>query len=197
MSSKLKKKNKSKNKHTSIICDCEKKAFTAQDAVGWMSYLALLDVLGYKIKRLKKYHEHVNALVLAHESGNIFSGEMDVRCKKIGIDAMKWIVSIPEKDKVALARPHTIITKQEMMYVDAGILNIVLPMIITLKEVFNVSLPGIKRVMEHMKNSISCYGTKQPKSKQYYLSNDMIFKIFRDELKLDLVTGEKVIGGIA
>ena len=46
--------------------------------------------------------------------------------------------------------------------------------------------------VERVERDIDCYITPQLRCKKPYLTDDMILQAFRDELKLDLVTGKRV-----
>ena len=63
---------------------------------------------------------------------------------------------------------------------------------IILKETFKISNAQIGQVLKRVERDIDCYITPQPRCKKPYLTDDIILQAFRDELKLDLVTGKRV-----
>lgn len=204
MSSPLKKKSKERNKINRYIGVGEDKSkyamekkedniiITASTSVSYMTYLALLDVLGFKQKRLKRFYEDIQNTKLDWSKNNITTQEMKVYCEKHGIKCQEWMRSIPNSQKMELVKPYSITTPYMMKYLDAAILSMGMMTAIVLKEIFRISISNINKVLEKIKFSISCYATKQPISKKPYLNDETILQIFRDEIKLDLVTGNKV-----
>lgn len=204
MSSKLKKKNKDKqkieryigiNKQNTARFKQEKKEDDAILAIStsmcWMTYLSLLDVLGYKEKRLKKFYKLVSELKVRWAEKSITSQEMIDTCQSKGIDITDWLRSIPQSHKTNLC-PIPITSKEGMKIVDSAVLANGLFTALTLKREFNATKKNILDVLEKMKFLMACYYIKQPLSKKPYLCDADILQVFRDELKLDLVTGNKV-----
>ena len=82
--------------------------------------------------------------------------------------------------------------KKGIRYLDAVILANILPTVVILKEEFRVSTKKVNEVLDKIKHMIGCYAARQPKCKKPYLDDRSIIEVFRDELKLDLETGERV-----
>ena len=208
MSSKLKKKSKKTEKFkrymgitkktAHIIDKCIKEdnaVKTISVSLSYMTHLALLDVLGYKAKRAKRFQEKMLDMSAKRKNDQITIPELLYYCEKKNIRIEEWLKSIPNKQKIALC-PFTITTKEWAENMELEIQTHGVFCAVVLKEHFGATLKEIHAVLEHIKGSISCYATLQPKIKKPYLTDDDIKEVFRDELKLDLETGEKNhIGG--
>ena len=205
MSSKLKKKSKEKQKIEAYIgitkaktarFKQEKKEDDAicmvSETLSSMTYLALLDVLGYKEKRLLKYQDKTLRLKEKWANDIITTPEMLFYCQKKNIKIKEWFDSIPKSQKLALS-PLTITTKEGAKIMELAVQTHGLFCAIILKEFFKATLKEIHAVLDHIKNSIACYTIKQPTTRKPYLEAKDIDEIFKRELKLDLQTGEKVV----
>lgn len=155
-----------------------------------MTYNALLDVFGFKEKRIRKFHAVMECLKAKWEDDTLTSKEMIVYCMKKKIDLHAWINKIPLSKKMALVGKN--VTPGIVKYFDAAVMANMLMTVITLKEEFRFSNPMIEKYLEKMDFYIDSYTRKQPKSNEYYLNDNMILDIFREELKLDLITAEKI-----
>lgn len=155
-----------------------------------MTYNALLDVFGFKEKRIRKFHAVMECLKTKWEDDTLTSKEMIVYCMKKKIDLHAWINKIPLSKKMALVGKN--VTPGIVKYFDAAVMANMLMTVITLKEEFRFSNPMIEKYLEKMDFYIDSYTRKQPKSNEYYLNDNMILDIFREELKLDLITAEKI-----
>lgn len=204
VSSKLKKKSKEKQKIEEYIgitkertarYKREKKEDDAVRAVSEnlsaMVYLALMDVLGYKEKRLLKYQGKTLGLKDKWVNDVVTTPEMLFYCEKKGIKIKEWLESIPKSQKLALS-PVTITTKEGARIMEMAVQTHGLFCAIVLKEFFKATKKEIQEVLDHIKESIACCTTKQPTSKKPYLEAKDIEEIFRTELKLDLRTGKKI-----
>ncbi len=171
----------------------EKAMLAVSTSICWMTYLTLYDLLGFKEKRLRKFYSMAIDMKVRWHDGDadITTESMQNYCIAKKIKYQDWIRSIPEVQKRALC-PVTITTNEGIRYLDAVILANILPMLIILKEEFRVSTKKVNEVLDKIKYLIGCYSARQPRCKKPYLTDDMILQAFRDELKLDLVTGKKV-----
>ena len=156
----------------------------------YMVYLELLDVLGFKEKRLRKFFESMKELKESWSDGKVSTDEMLNYCRKKKIPAYEWTKSIPVSKKLALIKPYSCVNV--LNYIEAAILVHVMMATIILKEEFKISNNQIGQILKKIENDMDCYIKVQPRSKKPYLTDDIILQIFRDELKLDLVTGKKV-----
>lgn len=174
--------------------EAEDKAMLAvSTSICWMTYLALYDLLGFKEKRLRKFYSMAIDMKVRWHDGDadITTESMQNYCIAKKIKYQDWIRSIPEVQKRALC-PVTITTNEGIRYLDAVILANILPMVAILKEEFRVSTKKVNEVLDKIKYMIGCYAARQPRCKKPYLDDQSIIQAFKDELKIDLVTGKKV-----
>ena len=193
MSNKLKKKNHTfdfvkvrENKEAKE----DKAIMSVSTHMQYMTYLALYDVLGFKEKRLRRFYENMQGLKETWADGQAPTDEMLVYCRKKKIPVYEWMKSIPVTKKLALIKPYSCINA--VNYIEAAILVHAMMGAIILKETFKISNAQIGQVLKRVERDIDCYITPQPRCKKPYLTDDMILQSFRDELKLDLVTGKRV-----
>lgn len=156
----------------------------------YMMYLALLDVLGFKEKRIRKFYIGMEKLKGSWADGQAPTDEMLVYCRKKKLPVYEWMKSIPTSKKLALIKPYTCMNV--VNYAEAAILVHAMMAVIILKEIFRITNSQIEEVLKRIRTDIDCYVTIQPKSNKPFLTDDMILQAFKDELKLDLVTGRKV-----
>ncbi|MBC8574456.1 hypothetical protein [Jingyaoa shaoxingensis] len=175
--------------------EAEDKAMLAvSTSICWMTYLALYDLLGFKEKRLRKFYSMaIDMKVKWHDDActDITTEAMQNYCIAKKIKYQDWIRSIPEVQKRALC-PVTITTNEGIRYLDAVILANILPMVVILKEEFRVSTKKVNEVLDKIKHMIGCYAVRQPRCKKPYLDDQSIIAMFKEELKLNLETGERV-----
>lgn len=193
MNNKLKKKN-----HTFDFVKArankeakeDKAILSVSTHMQYMVYLALLDELGFKEKRLRRFYENMKGLKEKWADGQAPTDEMLVYCRKKKIPVYEWMKAIPTSKKLAFIKPYTCINA--VNYIEAAMLVHGMMVAIILKETFRISNNQIGQVLKRLERDIDCYITVQPKNKKPYLTDDMILQAFRDELKLDLVTGKRV-----
>ena len=175
--------------------EAEDKAMLAvSTSICWMTYLTLYDLLGFKEKRLRKFYSMAIDMKVKWQDDtdtDITTEAMQNYCIVKKIKYQDWIRSIPEIQKRALC-PVTITSNDGIRYLDAVILANILPMIIILKEEFRISTKKVNEVLDKIKYMMGCYATRQPRCKKPYLDDKSIIEMFKDELKLDLETGERV-----
>ena len=184
-----------------VINQCNKKEaedkamLAVSTSICWMTYLALYDLLRFKEKRLRKFYSMaIDMKVKWHDDActDITTESMQNYCIAKKIKYQDWIRNIPEVQKRALC-PVVITAGEGIRYLDAVILANILPMVVILKEEFRVSTKKVNEVLDKIRYLIGCYAARQPKCKKPYLDDRSIIEVFRDELKLDLETGERVM----
>ena len=193
MSNKLKKKNRQFDflKMRATEKDKEDRAILILSThMQYMMYLSLMDVLGFKEKRIRKFYAAMNKLKESWADGQAPTDAMLAYCRNKKIPTYEWMKSISTSKKIALIKPYS--CPNVVNFIEAAILVHAMMGAIILKEEFKVSNRQIEQVLKKIRNDIDCYTTVQPKSRKPYLTDDIILQIFRDELKLDLITGEKV-----
>lgn len=156
----------------------------------YMMYLSLMDVLGFKEKRIRKFYAAMNKMKASWADGKAPTDTMLAYCRDKKIPTYEWTKSIPTSKKIALIKPYSCVNV--LNYIEAAILVHVMMAAIILKEEFKISNNQIGQILKKIENDMDCYIKVQPRSKKPYLTDDIILQIFRDELKLDLVTGKKV-----
>lgn len=163
---------------------------TMTHSIGLMTYNALLDVFGFKEKRIRKFYEHMNTLKESWADGVVPTDGMLRYCEKKKIDAYGFMKKIPQSKKLFLIGRNS--TPKVINYIEAGFLVNILMSVIVLKEEFRFTNPMIQKYLDKIEYYIDSYTRKQPGTNLYYLNDNMILSIFREELKLDLETGRKV-----
>lgn len=175
--------------------EAEDKAMLAvSTSICWMTYLTLYDLLGFKEKQLRKFYGMaMDMKVKWHDDActDITTEAMQSYCIAKKIKYQDWIRNIPEVQKRALC-PVTITTNEGIRYLDAVILANILPMIVILKKEFRISTKKVNEVLDKIKCMIGCYAARQPRCKKPYLDDQSIIAMFKEELKLNLETGERV-----
>lgn len=65
-------------------------------------------------------------------------------------------------------------------------------MVVVLKEEFKMSNKKVEEVLATLKETIHCYTKVEPSTKKRYLSDEDIIETMKEEIGLDLVTGNMV-----
>lgn len=159
-------------------------------SIGLISYYSLEGTFDFKEKRIRRFYQEVSDVKSKWGEGAITSQQLLRYCEKKKIDIYGWLKTIPNSQKLKLAKGN--ITPITLKMVDSAILALVMMEIAVLKEDFRFSNPMISKYLEDIKNYIDSYATKQPKGKECYLNDNMIVEWFKMELKLDVETGKKV-----
>lgn len=155
-----------------------------------MTYMALYDVFEFKEKRLKRFHRHMEALKASWADEKVPTVNMLRYCEKKKINVYQYAKEISQSQKIALVEKYT--SAKLIAYIEPAFLTNVLMSVIILKEEFRFSNPMIEKYLKKMAYYIDSYTRKQPGTNRYYLNNEMIIEIFRDEIKLNIETGEKI-----
>jgi hypothetical protein len=158
--------------------------------IGLMSYMALYDVFGFKEKRIRRYYDEMQKLKLGWADEQVPTAQMLKQCENYGIHAYSFMKKIPMSTKLKLVGKNTV--PGVANYIEAGFLVNILMSVIVLKEQFRFSNPQVYKYLDKIEYYIDSYTRKIPGTNKYYLNDDMILEIFRDEMKLDLNTGKKV-----
>ena len=156
----------------------------------FMSYMALYDVFGFKEKRIRRYYETMTKLKQDWSNNIVTTESMLKYCEAKKIDAYGFMKRIPTSKKIALVGKN--VTPSILKYIESGLLINVLMSVIVLKEEFRFTKAQLQTFLDKVDYYIDSYTRKQPKTNIYYLNDNMILGIFRDELKIDLNTGRKV-----
>jgi hypothetical protein len=164
--------------------------YTITNRIGLMSYMALYDVFGFKEKRIRRYYDEMQRLKEGWTDNQVPTEEMLKQCEDYGIHVYGFIKKFPMSTKLKLIGNN--ITPGVINYIEAGFLVNIVMGVIVLKEQFRFSNPQVNKFLDKIEYYIDSYTRKQPGCNKYYLNDDMILEIFRDELKLDLNTGERV-----
>jgi hypothetical protein len=152
--------------------------------------MELYDVFGFKGKRIRRYYNEMIALKKNWRDDQVPIEGMLKYCEQKKIDIFGFTSKIPTSTKLKLCGKNCV--PGVMNYINAGFLVNILMSVIVLKETFRFSNAMIQQYLDKIEYYIDSYTRKQPGCGKYYLTDDMILEIFRDELKLDLNTGEKV-----
>lgn len=159
--------------------------------IGLMSYMALYDVFGFKEKRIRKYYDAMIALKEQWAEGIVPTDAMLKYCEVKKIDVYHRMKNVPTSKKLLLIGNNK--TPGVINFIEAGYLVNILMSVIVLKEEFKFTNPQIEKYLDKIDYYVDSFTRKQPKTNKYYLTSDMILSIFRDEMQLDLNTGEKVL----
>jgi hypothetical protein len=159
-------------------------------SIGYMSYLTLYDQFNFQERRIRRYYAEMIALKEAWRDDQVPTAEMIQKCENWGIHTVAWLKRIPTSTKLRLVGKNAV--PGIMNYIESAFLVNVIMSIIVLKEKFRFTKAQLNDYLNKIGYYVDSYTRKQPGTNKYYLNDNMIIQIFRDELKIDLVTGEKV-----
>jgi hypothetical protein len=168
----------------------DKAILTITTHIGLMSYMALYDVFGFKEKRIRRYYDEMQAMKFGWADGQVPTDELLQYCENNGIHVYAFVKRVPTSTKLKLIGNNTV--PGVMPYLESGFLVNILMSVKVLKEKFRFTKAMLQEYLDKIEYYIDSYTRKQPGTNKYYLNDDMILEIFRDEMKLDLNTGEKV-----
>jgi hypothetical protein len=168
----------------------DKAILTIATHIGFMSYMTLYDVFGFKERRIRRYYNEMTLLKEGWKDGQVPTEQMIKQCEDYGVHVYGFMKKIPMSTKLKLIGKN--VTPGIIDYIEAGFLVNILMSVIVLKEKFRFSNPQIYKYLDKIEDYIDSYTRKQPGTNKYYLDDEMIIEIFRDEMRLDLITGERV-----
>lgn len=123
----------------------------------------------------------------------VTSESMMAYCRKKKIDVVKWVKSIPMSQKLYMA---DIKNGRAVLGADRNIeselastMYLTIP---TLKDSYRFSNAKIEEFMNWVAYYIDSYWRKQPKSKEHYLTDEIIRNQFIEDEHWDIVTGKAV-----
>lgn len=127
------------------------------------------------------------------ENEEVTSESMMEYCREKKIDVVKWVKSIPMPQKLYMA---DIKNGRAALGADwniesalAATMYLTIP---TLKDSYRFSNAKIEEFMKWVSYYIDSYWRKQPKSKEHYLTDDIIRNQFIEDEHWDIVTGKAV-----
>ena len=114
-------------------------------------------------------------------------------CMKKKIDVIKWVKSIPMPQKLYMAdiqKGRAVLGADRN--IESALASTMYLTIPTLKESYRFSNAKIEEFMKWVAYYIDSYWRKQPKSKNHYLTDEIIRNQFIEDEHWDIVTGKKV-----
>jgi hypothetical protein len=118
------------------------------------------------------------------------TSEMIKKCEDWNIHVYAWMKKIPTSTKLRLVGKNAV--PGIMNYIESAFLINIVMSVIVLKEKFRFTKAQLNEYLNKIGYYVDSYTRKQPGTNKYYLNDNMIIEIFKEELKIDLVTGEKV-----
>ena len=129
------------------------------------------------------------------DNEEVTSDSMMEYCQKKKIDVIKWVKSIPMPQKLYMAdiqKGRAVLGADRN--IESALASTMYLTIPTLKESYRFSNAKIEEFMKWVAYYIDSYWRKQPKSKEHFLTDEIIRNQFIEDEKWDIVTGEAVEG---
>lgn len=114
-------------------------------------------------------------------------------CRKRKIDVVGWVKSIPMSQKLYMAdiqKGRAVLGADRN--IESALASTMYLTIPTLKETYRFSNAKIEKFMKWVSYYIDSYWRKQPKSKNHYLTDEIIRNQFIEDERWDIVIGEAV-----
>ena len=114
-------------------------------------------------------------------------------CRKKKIDVVKWVKSIPMSKKLYMAdikNGRAVLGADRN--IESALASTMYLTIPTLKDSYRFSNAKIEEFMNWVAYYIDSYWRKQPKSKEHYLTDEIIRNQFIEDEHWDIVTGKAV-----
>ena len=123
----------------------------------------------------------------------VTSESMMAYCRKKKIDVVKWVKSIPMSQKLYMAdikNGRAVLGADRN--IESALASTMYLTIPTLKDSYRFSIAKIEEFMNWVAYYIDSYWRKQPKSKEHYLTDEIIRNQFIEDENWDIVTGKAV-----
>ena len=123
----------------------------------------------------------------------VTSESMMAYCRKKKIDVVKWVKSIPMSKKLYMAdikNGRAVLGADRN--IESALASTMYLTIPTLKDSYRFSNAKIEEFMNWVAYYIDSYWRKQPKSKEHYLTDEIIRNQFIEDEHWDIVTGKAV-----
>ena len=123
----------------------------------------------------------------------VTSESMMAYCRKKKIDVVKWVKSIPMSQKLYMAdikNGRAVLGADRN--IESALASTMYLTIPTLKDSYRFSNAKIEEFMNWVAYYIDSYWRKQPKSKEHYLTDEIIRNQFIEDENWDIVTGKAV-----
>ena len=168
------------------------------DHMGYIFPAILYDKFGLTFKQVTNFYKKtVDRRMKWQDDDNdeITSESMLTYCNRKKIPVVEFVKSIPMSQKLYMAD----IGKNRAVLgatanIDHAFLSTLLLSFPTLKETYKFSNAKIEEFMKWVAYYIDSYWRKQPKSKDHYLTDEIIRNQFIEDENWDIVTGEAVEG---
>ena len=164
--------------------------------MGFIFAAILYDKFNMTFKQVNNYYSKTVERRKAwqdDDNENVTSESMMEYCRKKKIDVVKWVKSIPMSQKLYMA---DIKNGRAALGADwniesalAATMYLSIP---TLKDSYRFSNAKIEEFMNWVACYIDSYWRKQPKSKEHYLTDEIIRNQFIEDENGDIVTGKAV-----
>lgn len=127
------------------------------------------------------------------ENEEVTSESMMEYCREKKIDVVKWVKSIPMPQKLYMADiKNGRAALGADWNIESALAATMYLTILTLKDSYRFSNAKIEEFMKWVSYYIDSYWRKQPKSKEHYLTDDIIRNQFIEDEHWDIVTGKAV-----
>lgn len=159
----------------------------------WVAYREL----GFGAVRLLRLYEGMKKTSDAWKAGKVTVEELLRYCKAKGIDVYAWTKSLSDGEgkQILYDFCESKIRPGRLQLIEMAIIMHASIMAAVLKEEFKVSTPKVMVALDKLRETIQIYATEQPKSKKKQLTDEDIIETMKEEVKLDLVTGERIKKG--
>ena len=164
--------------------------------MGFIFTAILYDKFNMTFKQVTNYYSKTVERRKAWQDDDnkeVTSESMMEYCRKKKIDVVKWVKSIPMPQKLYMAdikNGHAALGAD--WNIESALAATMYLTIPTLKDSYRFSNAKIEEFMNWVAYYIDSYWRKQPKSKEHYLTDEIIRNQFIEDENWDIVTGKAV-----
>ena len=164
--------------------------------MGFIFAAILYDKFNMTFKQITNYYSKTVERRKAwqdDENEEVTSESMMEYCREKKIDVVKWVKSIPMSQKLYMADIKNGRTALGADWnIESALAATMYLTIPTLKDSYRFSNAKIEEFMNWVAYYIDSYCCKQPKSKEHYLTDEIIRNQFIEDENWDIVTGKAV-----
>lgn len=164
--------------------------------MGFIFAAILYDKFNMTFKQITNYYSKTVERRKAwqdDENEEVTSESMMEYCREKKIDVVKWVKSIPMSQKLYMADIKNGRTALGADWnIESALAATMYLTIPTLKDSYRFSNAKIEEFMNWVAYYIDSYWRKQPKSKEHYLTDEIIRNQFIEDENWDIVTGKAV-----
>lgn len=164
--------------------------------MGYIFTAILYDKFDMTFKQVTNFYSKTVERRMAwqdNDNEEVTNESMMQYCAKKKIDVIKWVKSIPMPQKLYMAdiqKGRAVLGADRN--IESALASTMYLTIPTLKETYRFSNAKIEKFMKWVPYYIDSYWHKQPKSKNHYLTDEIIRNQFIEDEHWDIVAGKAV-----